>query len=204
MFDFVSTSQSHALCGGRARSKLQTSLVIIMPPHLAAIHAYGLLVQAQHRYPFRMQVRSGLTSGGSGLFQALSLKPAILMEALTHPGWIVEYFRRGGGTPMLQNWQPYAPAGSDAEAVYKYSSSLRPFNAQTWRDLENYRRKFPRALVVKGITDPADALRAAEIGRDGIIVSNHRGRQLDQPPASLDVLPAIKAAVGEKNDGNAG
>jgi len=111
MFDFVSTSQSHALCGGRARSKLQTSLVIIMPPHLAAIHAYGLLVQAQHRYPFRMQVRSGLTSGGSGLFQALSLKPAILMEALTHPGWIVEYFRRGVGTPMLQNWQPYAPAG---------------------------------------------------------------------------------------------
>ena len=81
MFDFVSTSQSHALCGGRARSKLQTPLVIIMPPHLAAIHAYGLLVQAQHRYPFRMQVRSGLTSGGGGLFQALSLKPAILMEA---------------------------------------------------------------------------------------------------------------------------
>src|ERR1700730_3992309 len=39
--------------------------------------------------------------------QALSLKRAILMEALTHPGWIVEYLRRGGGTPMLQNWQPY-------------------------------------------------------------------------------------------------
>jgi L-lactate dehydrogenase (cytochrome)/(S)-mandelate dehydrogenase len=99
---------------------------------------------------------------------------------------------------MLQNWQPYAPAGSDAEAVYKYSSSLRPFNAQTWRDLENYRRTFPRALVVKGIMDPADALRAAEIGCDGIIVSNHGGRQLDQAPASLDVLPAIKAAVGER------
>src|SRR3984957_10424209 len=46
--------------------------------------------------------------------------------------------------------------------------------------------------------DPADALRAAEIGCDGIIVSNHGGRQLDQAPASLDVLPAIKAAVGER------
>jgi (S)-mandelate dehydrogenase len=45
---------------------------------------------------------------------------------------------------------------------------------------------------------PADALRAAEIGCEGVIVSNHGGRQLDQAPASLGVLPAIKAAVGDK------
>ncbi|MBV8090317.1 MAG: alpha-hydroxy-acid oxidizing protein [Alphaproteobacteria bacterium] len=143
-------------------------------------------------------IRNGFANVRGGLFQALSLKPSILAEAITHPGWIIEYFRRGGGTPMLENWQPYAPAGSDAEAVYKHSSSLRPFNAQTWRDLENYRRLFPRNLVVKGIMDPADALRAAEVGCDGVIVSNHGGRQLDQAPASLDVLPAIKAAVGDK------
>jgi L-lactate dehydrogenase (cytochrome)/(S)-mandelate dehydrogenase len=143
-------------------------------------------------------IRNGFANIRGGLFQALSLKPSILVEAMTHPGWIVEYFRRGGGTPMLQNWQPYAPAGSDAEAVYKHSSSLRPFNSQTWRDLENYRRLFPRNLIVKGIMDPADARRAAEIGCSGVIVSNHGGRQLDQAPASLDVLPAIKAAVGDK------
>jgi L-lactate dehydrogenase (cytochrome)/(S)-mandelate dehydrogenase len=46
--------------------------------------------------------------------------------------------------------------------------------------------------------NPADAIRAAEIGVDGIIVSNHGGRQLDQAPASLDALPAIKAAVGDR------
>jgi (S)-mandelate dehydrogenase len=143
-------------------------------------------------------IRNGFANVRGGLFQALSLKPSILAEALTHPGWIVEYLRRGGGTPMLENWQPYAPAGSNAEAVYKHSSSLRPFNAQTWRDLQNYRRLFPHNLVVKGIMDPADALRAVEVGCDGIIVSNHGGRQLDQAPASLDVLPAIKAAVGDK------
>jgi (S)-mandelate dehydrogenase len=143
-------------------------------------------------------IRNGFANVRGGLFQALSLKPSILAEALTHPAWIIEYLRRGGGTPMLENWQPYAPAGSDAEAVYKHSSSLRPFNAQTWRDLENYRRLFPRNLVVKGIMDPADALRAAEVGCDGVIVSNHGGRQLDQAPASLDVLPAITAAVGDK------
>ncbi len=143
-------------------------------------------------------IRNGFANIRGGLFQALSLKPAILLEALTHPGWIVEYLKHGGGTPMLQNWQPYAKNGASAEEVYNFSRSLMPYNAQTWRDLETYRRLFPRNLVVKGIMSPADALRAAEIGCDGIIVSNHGGRQLDQAPASLDVLPAIKAAVGDK------
>jgi isopentenyl diphosphate isomerase/L-lactate dehydrogenase-like FMN-dependent dehydrogenase len=143
-------------------------------------------------------IRNGFQNVRGGLFQALSLKPAILIEALTHPGWIVEYLRRGGGTPMLGNWQPYAPPAANAEEVYKFASSLRPFNAQTWKDLETYRKLFPRALVIKGVMSPADALRAVEVGCDGILVSNHGGRQLDQAPASLDVLPAIKAAVGDK------
>src|SRR6202790_232563 len=139
-------------------------------------------------------IRNGFANIRGGLFQALSLKPAILIEALSHPGWIVEYLKRGGGTPMLGNWEAYAPPGSDAEAVYKYASSVRPFNAQTWRDLETYRKLFPRALVVKGIMSPADAQRALDVGCDGILVSNHGGRQLHQSPGSLDVLPAIKAS----------
>jgi (S)-mandelate dehydrogenase len=143
-------------------------------------------------------IRNGFANVRGGLLQALSLKPSILLEALTHPGWIVEYLKHGGGTPMLQNWQPYAPSGADAEDVYNFSRALMPYNRQTWRDLETYRRLFPRNLVVKGIMHPGDAIRAAEIGVDGIIVSNHGGRQLDQAPASLDVLPAIKAAVGDR------
>ena len=143
-------------------------------------------------------IRNGFANVRGGLFQALSLKPAILIEAMTHPGWIAEYLGRGGGTPMLGNWQRYAPPGANAEQVYKFASSVRPFNAQTWRDLEAYRKLFPRALVIKGIMNPADAIRAVEVGCDGILVSNHGGRQLDQAPASLDVLPAIKAAVGDK------
>ena len=143
-------------------------------------------------------IRNGFANVRGGLLQALSLKPTILAEALTHPGWIVEYLRHGGGTPMLRNWQPYAPNGADAEQVYSFARALQPYNAQTWRDLERYRRLFPRSLVVKGIMSPADALRCAEIGVDGVIVSNHGGRQLDQAPASLDVLPAIKNAVGDR------
>jgi (S)-mandelate dehydrogenase len=143
-------------------------------------------------------MRNGFANVRGGLLQALSLKPSILFEAMTHPGWVAEYFKRGGGTPMLGNWQPYAPSGSDAEQVYKFASSVRPFNAQTWRDLEQYRKLFPRALVVKGIMSPADAQRAVDVGCDGILVSNHGGRQLDQAPGSLDVLPAIRATVGDK------
>src|SRR5205823_14936067 len=112
-------------------------------------------------------IRNGLANIRGGLFQALSLKPSILIEAMSHPGWIAEYFKRGGGTPMLENWQPYAPPGSNAEDVYKFTSSARPFNAQTWKDLEAYRKLFPRALVIKGIMDPRDALRAIEVGCDG-------------------------------------
>jgi (S)-mandelate dehydrogenase len=143
-------------------------------------------------------IRNGFANVRGGLFQALSLKPSILAEALTHPGWIVDYLRHGGGTPMMQNWQPYAAAGGSAEQVYNFARSIQPFDVQSWRDLERYRHLFPRSLIVKGIMSPADALRAAEIGVDGIIVSNHGGRQLDQAPASLDVLSAISEAVGDK------
>jgi len=134
---------------------------------------------------------------GNWMRAALSLKPSLLAEAMTHPGWVVEYIRHGG-TPVLENWLPYAGANATAEDTVKFNRSQVPAHAQTWKDLERYRRLFPRTLIVKGIMHPGDAVRAADIGCDGVIVSNHGGRQLDQAPASLDVLPAIKAAVGDR------
>ncbi len=132
-----------------------------------------------------------------GVLEALKLKPSIIAEALTHPGWVLDYVRHGGA-PTLGNWAPHAANGASTAEVIQFGRSQTPAAAQTWHDLERYRRLFPRPLVVKGILNPADAIRAAEIGVDGIIVSNHGGRQLDQAPASLDALPAIKAAVGDK------
>jgi (S)-mandelate dehydrogenase len=137
------------------------------------------------------RVRSG------GVLEALKLKPSIILEAMTHPAWIIEYVRLGGA-PTLGNWVPHAGNGASKAEVIKFGRTQTPASAQTWRDLERYRRLFPRALVVKGILNPADAIRAAEIGCDGVIVSNHGGRQLDHAPASLEVLPAIKAAVGDR------
>ena len=137
------------------------------------------------------------TVRNGGVMEALKLKPSILLEAMTHPAWVIDYVRHGGA-PTLGNWAPHAGNGASKADAIRLGRSQTPAAAQTWRDLERYRRLFPRPLVVKGILSPADAVRAAEIGVDGIIVSNHGGRQLDQAPASLDALPAIKAAVGDK------
>ena len=144
-------------------------------------------------------IRNGFANirGASWLGAAMSLKLPILAEALKHPGWVLEYVRNGG-TPTAGNWVPYAPPGSNPTEVVEFQRSQVPAHAQTWRDLERYRKLFPRNLMVKGVMSPADAVRCAELGCDGIMVSNHGGRQLDQAPAALDMLPPIKAAVGNR------
>ena len=68
----------------------------------------------------------------------------------------------------------------------------------TWRDLEWLRETCPLPLVLKGILTEEDALLAAEHGAAGVVVSNHGGRQLDGVPASLDALPEVVEAVGER------
>ena len=164
----------------------------------AGLDALVLTVDVPVHAKRERNIRNGFAGiRGGWLRAALSLKPALLAEALTHPLWVVDYVRHGG-MPPLENWLPYAPPGVSPEATVHFNRSQVPAHAQTWRELEKYRRLFPRKLVVKGIMHPADAVRAAEIGVDGIIVSNHGGRQLDQAPASLDVLPAVKAAVGDR------
>jgi L-lactate dehydrogenase (cytochrome)/(S)-mandelate dehydrogenase len=134
---------------------------------------------------------------GNWLTAAFTMKFPSLVEALGHPAWVWEYIRHGG-TPMVENWQPYAPAGSSPSDVLAFNRTQLPNYGQTWKDFERYRKLFPRKIVIKGIMHPADAVRAAELGCDGIMVSNHGARQLDQAPSPLDVLPAIKAAVGDK------
>ncbi len=164
----------------------------------AGLDALVLTVDVPVRPRRERNIRNGFANiRGTWLKAALSLKPAILAESILHPGWVIEYVRHGG-TPNLENWAPYALAGASIDDVVDLVGANTPAHAQTWKDLEKYRRLFPRNLIVKGIMSPADAVRAAELGCDGIIVSNHGGRQLDQAPAPLDVLPAVKAAVGDR------
>jgi L-lactate dehydrogenase (cytochrome) len=68
----------------------------------------------------------------------------------------------------------------------------------TWRDLEWVRAAWQGPLIVKGILDADDAVRAVDLGVDGVIVSNHGGRQLDGVLSSARALPAVAAAVGDR------
>lgn len=65
-----------------------------------------------------------------------------------------------------------------------------------YADLAWLRRTWPHKLLVKGLVNPADAERVVDMGADGVVVSNHGGRQLDRTPATLQMLPAVRAAVG--------
>src|SRR3546814_6348506 len=66
-----------------------------------------------------------------------------------------------------------------------------------WKDLDWIRAAWDGPLIIKGILDPEDAREAAAIGADGIVVSNHGGRQLDGVLSSARALPAIADAVGD-------
>jgi L-lactate dehydrogenase (cytochrome)/(S)-mandelate dehydrogenase len=78
----------------------------------------------------------------------------------------------------------------------RVASFLDP--SMSWKDVDDLRRLWKGPLLLKGILHPAEAAEAVKRGIDGLIVSNHGGRQLDGAAASLDALPAVVAAVGGK------
>lgn len=128
-------------------------------------------------------------------FSGEGLRAALVLEALMHPAWIAGYLL-DGRMPAFRNFARYA--GSErAKPVWKYMTSHLPGNP-VWADLERYRRLWKGPLVVKGILHPDDAVQSVGLGADGIIVSNHGGRQLDRAPASIDMLPLIVRAVGDR------
>ncbi len=68
----------------------------------------------------------------------------------------------------------------------------------TWEDIAWVREHWDGRLVVKGVLDPEDARRAVDVGVDGVVVSNHGGRQLDSVPSTVRALPDVVDAVGDR------
>ena len=90
------------------------------------------------------------------------------------------------------------PADIDpGAAILRYTEVFGDLSL-TWDDLPFLREHWHGPIVLKGILSGADALRAADAGMDGIIVSNHGGRQVDGAIAALDALPAVAGAVGSR------
>ena len=132
----------------------------------------------------------------NGFSRPFRMTPGVVIEAMAHPAWVLRYLRTGG-IPMMSNWQPYAKAGASASEVAEMYGTLTPAPMVQWSHLQRIREAWAGPLVVKGILHPDDARQAARMGVDALVVSNHGGRQLDMAPSPLEMLPAIRAAVGD-------
>lgn len=127
------------------------------------------------------------------------LRPSVRLawEGLTHPRWLFGTFLRTllrHGMPHFEN--NYARRGAPilSPNVQRDFSDRGHLN---WRHFAQIRALWPGTLVIKGILDARDARIAVDAGADGVIVSNHGGRQLDGAVAPLHVLPRIVAACPE-------
>jgi len=116
-------------------------------------------------------------------------------DVLFKPAWLLEILRHG--LPGMANFEGYqftTPKGTDiATAV---GQEMDP--SLDWEAIRRLRELWPGKLLLKGVERPDDAERAAAIGCDGVVVSNHGGRQLDGAVATLEALPNVTRAVGSK------
>ena len=131
----------------------------------------------------------------NGFGRPLRLSWECKFDALRRPLWLKDYMTHG--LAMLSNWEKYAPPGSSAHDIGEFVADQFP-GPLTWKDIEHFRKLWSGNLVLKGVMRVDDAMRAADVGVDGLMISNHGARQLDRAPSPLDVLPAIDAAVGER------
>jgi L-lactate dehydrogenase (cytochrome) len=128
------------------------------------------------------------------------LRPSLRLawQGMTHPAWTIGTFARtilNHGIPHFEN--SYATQGAPIIA----SNVMRDFGKKdhlSWDHFSRIRQRWTGNLVVKGILHPEDAAIAAKRGADGIIVSNHGGRQLDGAIAPMIALPAIVDRVGSE------
>jgi len=126
------------------------------------------------------------------------LKPSLRLawEGATHPSWLFGTFLRTlacHGMPYFEN------SSATRGAPILSARAVRDFGAKdhlSWDHLAQIRRQWKRQLVIKGIMSAEDALAAKQLGADGVILSNHGGRQLDGTISPLRVLPEVVQAVG--------
>jgi L-lactate dehydrogenase (cytochrome) len=135
-------------------------------------------------------MRSGL-SGPPQAFAGLKR----VWDGITHPDWLWDV-QINGAPHAFGN---IAAAVPEAKGLGDFWGWIgRNFDASiTWDDIAWVRQHWKGPLVLKGVLDADDAREAVKAGVDGIVVSNHGGRQLDGAPSTISMMPQIKDAVGD-------
>lgn len=134
-------------------------------------------------------IRTGL-SGGSVWRRKLSR----MAQVVTKPAWAWDVGLHGR-PHTLGNIAPVLGESAGIDEFWGWlAKNFDP--TVTWKDIDRIRAEWPGTFVIKGILDPEDARLAAGMGADGIVVSNHGGRQLDGASSSIRALPAIADKVG--------
>jgi L-lactate dehydrogenase (cytochrome) len=116
------------------------------------------------------------------------------LDLVSHPRWIRDV--PIGGKPLtFGNLENAVPGARNPAAFRKWvDSQFDP--SVTWDDIAWVRENWTGRLLVKGVLDPEDARRAVEVGVDGVVVSNHGGRQLDSVPSTVRALADVVDAIG--------
>jgi (S)-mandelate dehydrogenase len=131
----------------------------------------------------------------TGIAGAFNVTPAILAQIARAPGWALAVWKHG--VPRFASLRSYVGANASLNEVIAFARrEMR--GAFTWDEVKMYRDRWKGTLVVKGVLHPQDAETAVSLGVDGIVVSNHGGRQVDALPAAIDALPAIVRQVGKR------
>ncbi len=126
----------------------------------------------------------------------VSYTPKVILDGLLHPRWLAGVWLNGP-RPRTENVVEFV--GPEATATELADFSRRARNPDlSWDDLEWMRAQWDGPFLIKGVLHPDDAIRAANMGFDGVVVSNHGGRQLDQAISTLEALPPILDAVGKR------
>jgi (S)-mandelate dehydrogenase len=154
----------------------------------AGVHVLMLTLDVPVRTTRTREVVVGL--GGAGVFRP---GPRMMWDIVTSPGWAWAMFKNG--QPRFANIKHYAGANASLNDVIQFARNEMG-GAFSWDEVAQYRDRWKGPLVVKGVLHPADAERAVKLGIDGIVVSNHGGRQIEALPAPIDCLPAVARAVG--------
>jgi L-lactate dehydrogenase (cytochrome) len=118
------------------------------------------------------------------------------LDLITHPGWIRDV--PVAGKPLTFGNLEGAVPGARTPSAFRDWVDAQFDPSVTWDDIAWVRENWNGRLVVKGVLDAEDARRAADAGVDGVVVSNHGGRQLDSVPSTTRALPEVVDAVGDQ------